>query len=133
MADEPDYEVGYKRPPKHTQYKPGESGNRRGRTPEAKNLATLLRDALNETITVNDQGRRRRISKRKAIVSQLVNRSAQSDLKAITILLGLMHALEQRTGAPDEPAPLTDADRQVLEYIRKHRGRSPEGGSDGGC
>ena len=132
MPDEPDYRVGYKRPPKHTQYKPGESGNRRGRTPGAKNLATLLRDALNEKITVNDQGRRRRVSKREAIVSQLVNRSAQSDLRAITILLSLVQALEQRTGAPAEPTSLTDADREALEYIRKYRSRGPEGGSDEG-
>ena len=79
---EPDYEVGYSKPPRHTRFKPGVSGNPRGRPKDAKNLSTLVHEALNEPVVVAENGRRRKVSKRQAIITQLVNRSAQADLKA---------------------------------------------------
>jgi len=38
MPHEPDYEVGYKKPPQHTRFKQGQSGNPRARG-AARNLA----------------------------------------------------------------------------------------------
>ena len=35
--DERDYEVGYAKPPEHTRFVKGQSGNPRGRAPGAKN------------------------------------------------------------------------------------------------
>ncbi|HET9849184.1 MAG TPA: hypothetical protein VFR68_11580, partial [Candidatus Dormibacteraeota bacterium] len=54
-------------------------------------------------------------------IAQLVNRSAQADLKATQILLGLMQDIERRTEQTAEPATLSEADRQVLEFIRNRR------------
>ena len=81
--DEGDHEVGYGKPPRHRQFVKGQSGNPRGRPPGAKNLKALLSKALNELVIVTENGGRRKISKREAIITQLVNRSAQADLKAI--------------------------------------------------
>src|SRR5215472_13361203 len=69
-----DYEVGYGKPPRHTRFKKGQSGNPRGRPRDSKNLKTLLNDALDEPVVVTEEGRRRKITKREAIVTQLVNR-----------------------------------------------------------
>ena len=67
MADsESDYQVGPGRPPLHTRFQKGQSGNPGGRS--AKSLPALLADALNETVVVTIDGRRRTITKREAIV-----------------------------------------------------------------
>src|ERR1700756_4353897 len=92
--DEGDHEVGYGKPPRHRQFVKGQSGNPRGRPPGAKNLKTLLSKALNELIIVTEPGGRRKVSKREAIVTQLVNRSAKADYKAIQILLGMLRDIE---------------------------------------
>jgi hypothetical protein len=121
MPGERDYRVGYGKPPEHSRFKKGHTGNPQGRPRRAKNLATLLGAALDGKVTVTDHGRRRTITKREAMIAQLVNRSAQADLKAMLIVLGMMQEIERRTGASTEPASLTEADRQVLQFIRNRR------------
>ena len=71
---ESDYKVGPGKPPLHTRFKKGQSGNPGGRS--TKSLPALLADALNERVFVTIDGRRRKITKREAIVTQMVNKSA---------------------------------------------------------
>jgi hypothetical protein len=85
-----DYEVGYGKPPRGAGFKKGQSGNPRGRPPGSKNLTTLLNDTLNEPVTITENGRRRKISKREAVIKQLVNKSASADPRSLKILLDLM-------------------------------------------
>ena len=65
-----DYEVGYGKSPRGAGFKKGQSGNLRGRPPGAKNLTTLLNAALNEPVTITENGRRRKITKREAVIKQ---------------------------------------------------------------
>ena len=69
-----DYEVGRGKPPVHSRFKRGQSGNPRG--PRPKNLPALLVDALNEKVVVTIDGERREITKREAVVTQMVNHAA---------------------------------------------------------
>jgi Family of unknown function (DUF5681) len=68
--DEQDYKVGPGRPPLSTRFKKGQSGNPGGR--RKKQLPALLADALDEKVYVTIDGERREITKREAIVHQLV-------------------------------------------------------------
>jgi hypothetical protein len=114
-----DYEVGYGKPPPHTRFKKGQSGNPRGRPAGAKNLKTLLTDALNEPVVVTENGGHRKITKREAIVTQLVNRSATADWRAIKILFDILRDIEVQTEAasPETPAS-TAAHEKVIEQLR---------------
>ena len=116
--DERDYEVGYGKPPRHTRFEPGRSGNPRGRPPGAKNMKTLLSKALNELVVVTEPGGRRKVSKREAIVTQLVNRSAKGDYKAIQILLGMLRDIESDTDPHSSDPTFTEADQQIIQRIR---------------
>jgi hypothetical protein len=61
-----EYEVGYRKPPKDTQFKPGQSGNPDGHKKHSKSVKTLLMEALNEHILVIEAGIQRRITKGEA-------------------------------------------------------------------
>jgi len=117
--DQNDYEVGYGKPPRHARFEPGRSGNPRGRPAGSKNLSSLLSRALDEPVIVVENGRRRRIAKRQAIVTQFVNQSAKGDLKAIQILLTMLRDLEGRAdpGAAD-PDKTTEADQEIIRRMQ---------------
>jgi hypothetical protein len=114
-----DYEVGYGKPPGHTRFKKGQSGNPRGRPSGSKNLATVLSEALNELVIVAENGGRRKITKRQAIITQLVNQSAKADWRATKILLDILQAIESRNEpAPAETSSFSETDEKVLEQLR---------------
>jgi hypothetical protein len=117
--DEGDHQVGYGKPPRHSRFVKGRSGNPRGRPPGAKNLKTLLNKALNELVIVTENGGRRKISKREAIITQLVNCSAKGDFKAVQILLAMLRDIEGHAepGAADHEI-ITEADAQIIQRIR---------------
>ena len=114
---ERDYEIGYGKPPVGRRFQKGQSGNPRG--PRRKDLSTLLTAALNEPAYAMIDGRRRKITKREAIVKQMVNESAGANLRATKMLFDMLKEVEQKAGgaAPAEPEKLTPADREVVEMF----------------
>jgi len=114
MSDSEDaYQVGPGKPPLQTRFRKGQSGNPRGR--KAKNLPALLADALNERVYVTVDAKRRRITKREAVITQLVNKSAGADLRATKMLIDMLKEIERKTGmAPPEARAATPADEEVL-------------------
>ena len=116
--DEHNYKVGPGRPPLHTRFRKGQSGNPGGR--RQKNLPVLLADALDEPVFVTIDGERRQITKREAVVHQLVNKSISADLRATKMLFEMMKDAEQKAGvaAPaPEPRKLDAADKEVLQQF----------------
>jgi len=117
-----DYAVGYGKPPRHSGFQKGRSGNPKGRPKGSKNFATLLTEALDEKVQVTEDGRRRRIAKRELVIKQLVNKSAAADLRAIKQLTDIVQGIEWRTGAahpPPSPQAFTAADQEVIAELRK--------------
>jgi hypothetical protein len=82
-----DDEVGFGKPPKHTRFTKGRSGNPNGRPRGSRNASTLLDEALKERVSVSENGRRKKITKLEAILTQLVNRAAGGDHRATQLLL----------------------------------------------
>src|ERR1700730_4613366 len=82
-------EVGYRKTPKASQFKAGQSGKPRGRPKGCANLATALSAELGEQITVREGGRPRRISKQRALVKSLMAKALQGDVRATTAVLAL--------------------------------------------
>lgn len=110
----PDYEVGFGKPPKATQFKKGQSGNPRGRPKGSLNLATTLKRALNEKVMVAENGRQRTVSKGEAAIKQLVNRAAQGELPFIRMLLPAIQAAEVALAAQADKTTVDLTDPSIL-------------------
>jgi Family of unknown function (DUF5681) len=116
--NERDYEVGYGKPPRETRFKRGQSGNPRGRPPGAKNLSTLLNEALNELVVVTENGGRKRISKRRAAFKQLVNDAAKGEWRALKLLVDILQDIERRTEPQTEESSFSLADEKVIAQLK---------------
>ena len=109
------YRVGFRRPPKSSRFRKGQSGNPRGRPKGTRNLRTDLEDELAERIPVRESGTERRLSKQRAMLKGLIARAIRGDTRAVGLALGLMsRILDQEEPALDD-VPLTDDDEAVLD------------------
>ena len=110
MAEEDDgrpYEVGYGKPPKATRFKPGQSGNPKGRPKGARGLGKVLDEALAQEVTVTEGGRTTRVTKREALILSLVTRALKGDMRAAAQTLKLMEACERASDEKTESRGLT--------------------------
>lgn len=73
MSGTDEYKVGYGKPPKHTQFRKGQSPNPNGRPKYRKAVATIAQDMLNEKIDVKVNGTRRKITRAEAIMMRLMH------------------------------------------------------------
>ena len=99
FGDRP-YENGYGKPPVHSQWPKGTSGNLRGRPKGSTNHLTILRRVLGQKVTVVEDGKRRKISKLEAAMTQLLNKAAQGDTRACQAMLKVVALLGLK---PEEP------------------------------
>jgi hypothetical protein len=111
----PPYEIGYRRPPKASQFQKGVSGNPRGRPKGSRNISSVLAAALNERVSVNQNGKRKTITKLEAAVTQVANQAAGGDARAIKMILDFMTQAEQREQARADAAPASDEDRRKAD------------------
>ena len=93
------------------------AGNPRG--PRRKEMSSLLIAALNEPVYATIDGKRRKITKRQAIIKQMVNESASANLRATKMLFDMMKEVEQKAGAaaPPEPPKLTAIHREIIDLF----------------
>ena len=83
------YEVGYCKPPTHSQFQPGRSGNPAGRRKGLRNLATDVKRMLATTVKVKESGRTRTLSTQETALRVLREKALQGDQRALDLLLGL--------------------------------------------
>ena len=84
------YEVGCCRPPKHTQFKPGQSGNPKGRSPQTHNFKTMVNKVVGEQVEIREGRKIRRMSKIEALFRTMMSRAFKGDPKAMASFLAMM-------------------------------------------
>lgn len=89
--DEP---VGYRRPPRRTRFRKGQSGNPRGRPP-SKDLHHTIIDALNEEVTVLVDGEKVKMTKKEAAIQRLIAESMKGKSTATRNLILLLRVLDR--------------------------------------
>jgi hypothetical protein len=86
MADS-EYDIGYGKPPKASQFPKGQSGNSRGRPKQVPGIATVFRKISKQKVRTNGKNGPQCMTKLEASVTQLVNKAATGDLKAMKVLM----------------------------------------------
>jgi len=99
-----DNRLGYRRPPKHSRFRPGQSGNPRGRPPGVKSLSDIVRKIIGQKVTVTENGRARRVPRLEGILLRAASEASRGDGRALRLLLQLTERYGEspQTGAEHE-------------------------------
>ena len=110
-------EVGYGKPPRDHQFKPGRSGNPKGRPKGSKNESTILKEVLHHKIAIRgSHGNVRKISVLEGIHRKMAEDALKGNVKSAGFLLNRYGAL---VSGELQPQDLSDDDREVLEAFAK--------------
>lgn len=126
-----DYEVGYGKPPKESQFARGHSGNPRGRPRGSKNLATLVLKESRQPVRINGPSGARTVSKLQAAIMQLGNKSAQGDLRASREFLTLVQRSEDFAAAGSRGEGVQEADQRTMQNLRRRMSMLAPGNKKG--
>ncbi len=110
-----DDKTGYGKPPKHTQFKPGQSGNPAGRPKGTKHLKTDLEEELGEMIVVREGGNPKTVSKQRAMVKSLAAKAVHGDPRAAALVIDMMYRLLHEDEAEDTSLGPSPDDKAILE------------------
>jgi len=118
------HRVGYRSPPRHSLWVPGQSGNPSGKPRGVLNLKTELIKELNSLITVRKGNRTIRVKKGQAWIMKIVNGALSNDVKATATLIQLLLRFDvmgqMKAG---EEAPLTSNDAELLaDWLQRQLG-----------
>ncbi len=113
-----DYEVGYAKPPKESQFQKGESGNPRGRPKGRKNHMTVLYQAMNETITITENNKRTTVTKFEAVMKQIMNQALKGNGPLTRLVVTHLLPLAERIDAQQGSKRVTSVeDQQILNDL----------------
>jgi hypothetical protein len=113
MSD--DYDVGYGKPPENTQFKPGHSGNSKGRPKGAKNLKTIVQQEAYSKISIKEGGKISKVTKVEALIKSTMAKGIQGNPKLANSALNLMDKhLPHDDPQAAERAPLTEEELSIL-------------------
>lgn len=104
MSEKDEYEVGYGKPPKKSQWQPGQSGNPKGRPKVIKDFDKLLDQELNQKIQITDKGELRTLTKREVVVKTLVNDALRGDRTAQNLVIKMMRGQQAVEGFEPDAA-----------------------------
>ncbi len=113
-----DYDVGYRKPPKDTRFKQGQSGNPSGRPKGTLNLRTDLLEELGEQILVREGSRELQISKQRAMVKNLMAKAVQGNDRAARTVLELIYRYLPLDELETTDAPISKDEKAILENFQ---------------
>jgi hypothetical protein len=123
------FAVGYKKPPRHSRFQPGRSGNPRGKQKGVRNFGTDVKRTLEVPVRLNDQGRARRVSTQEAALLRLREMALNGDPRSIVQILELAKIFNNSTAVESVGDEARAAEDQAIlnAYAEEVRSRPPSG------
>ena len=126
--DDDDYEVGYRKPPRHTRFEKGCSGNPKGRRKKARRddetLGEMLTRVTRGTVRLTMQGKSVEVTKLEAVLEQVTNQAARGNVPAVRVLVMLMERFVSQTAGSRDTAidDGSGTDDEIIErFLRRRR------------
>jgi hypothetical protein len=111
-GDDAGYEVGYGRPPQHSRFQKGQSGNPAGRRKGVRNLMTDVQRTLRTPVKVTEGDRTRKVSTQEGALRRLREKALQGDPRALDRLIEL--AIRFNNEPVEMGVALAPDDRAIL-------------------
>ena len=128
-----DYLVGNCRPPKAHQFRPGQSGNPRGRPKGARSIGAILKSIMAKRVWVTENGRRHTVSRLELICLRLVSDASRGEARATKQLLEFIDRYGDRSESVARSEEISAEDREILaDYLRRADKAVGGGGSSEG-
>lgn len=111
--------VGYGSPPEHSRFRKGKSGNPSGRPKRPAEFGDDLMAELAEVIEISEGGKRKRITKQRALIKALTAGGIKGNARAASLLMGWCARVAEEAPKFTE-ADLTEEDRKIVEaYLER--------------
>ena len=121
MSETDDYTIGYRKPPRHSQFRKGQSGNPGGRRRSlAANAHSALASVLARRVTVAGEEGEARMSQLEALMADLVKKARGGDTRCMKLVLDRLSELEASNPA-----------QRALESLSHKAAREEERGQGG--
>jgi hypothetical protein len=129
LSDKPkSYEIGYGKPPEHSRFKAGKSGNPKGKRKSQKSYKSIVREAMNEKVTVHTARGSKKMTKLEALIHTSLNNGLKGDAKSVELFL----KIARDTGLADDLAEglatgmehLKEEDEAILERVLRRERRN---------
>lgn len=112
--------VGYKSPPEHSRFRKGQSGNPSGRPKRPANFGDDLMAELAEVIDIQEGGKRKRITKQRALIKALTAGGIKGNARAASLLMGWCARVIEQEPDLQPPREMTAEDRKIAEaYLER--------------
>lgn len=121
------FSVGYGKPPKHSRFKPGQSGNPKGRPKGARGVDALLDAELKRMVSVSENGRVSKLPMKTIVIRTLVNKAGKGHPRFTDMVLA--HLEKTQALSPLRTSEQAAIDKIIVdEFIRRKGGRGENGG-----
>jgi hypothetical protein len=117
------YSVGYGKPPMHSRFRAGQSGNPAGRRKGVRNLMTDVKHTLSTPIKVKEGSRMRKKSTQEGVLMVLREKALRGDPRALDRLLELALRFNNDAAEMSPAQPLSADDQAILDaYVAQCSG-----------
>lgn len=89
------YDVGYGKPPQNTRFKPGKSGNPKGRPKGRKTVSSIMNGLLSKKVPVRTKDSIVKMPLLEAMLHQQVTRAVQGDQKSVQFVVKYLEENDQ--------------------------------------